>query len=147
MVEFAINSSISASTGLAPFEANNGYMPSMLRTMEPTDKAPLGVRAFALQAVRNMATAHDSIIAARVFQRHAANAKRRKEPSIKKDDLVYLSTDKLSMPKGRAGKLLPKFVGPYRVLEANPSTSNYLLELPEELKRRRIHPRFHVGRL
>ena len=51
------------------------------------------------------------------------------------------------MPKGRASKLLPKFVGPYKILKANPHSSNYELELPEELTRRRIHPNFHVSLL
>jgi hypothetical protein len=31
MVEFAINSSISESTGYAPFELSGGYMPSMIK--------------------------------------------------------------------------------------------------------------------
>ena len=43
----------------------------------------------------------------------------------------------LALPKGWASKLLPKFIGPYKVLRA----------LPEELKRRQIHPCFHVSLL
>ena len=31
MVEFAINSSVSGTTGYAPFELNYGYMPSMIK--------------------------------------------------------------------------------------------------------------------
>ena len=60
---------------------------------------------------------------------------------------MYLSTQNLVMPKGRASKLVPKFVGPYKVLRAFPDTSNYELELPEELARRRLHSRFHVNLL
>jgi hypothetical protein len=74
-------------------------------------------------------------------------ARRRQEPTIKEGDLVYLSTKNLSLPKGRANKLMPKYVGPYKVLQADPETSNYMLELPSELVRRRIHPKFHVGLL
>jgi hypothetical protein len=33
IVEFAINSSISESTGYAPFELSGGYMPSMIKEM------------------------------------------------------------------------------------------------------------------
>ncbi|KAG6870499.1 hypothetical protein C0992_013224, partial [Termitomyces sp. T32_za158] len=36
---------------------------------------------------------------------------------------------------------------PYRVLEAEPSTSNYVLELPTALQARRIVPKFHVSLL
>jgi hypothetical protein len=62
-------------------------------------------------------------------------------------DLVYLSMKNLSMPKGHASKLVPKYIGPYRVTKATPSTSNYDLELPPELVRRRVHLRFHINRL
>jgi len=37
------------------------------------------------------------------------------------------------MPKGRASKLVPKYVGPYKIMKAIPLTSNYELELPIEL--------------
>jgi len=43
------------------------------------------------------------------------------------------------MPKGRASKLVPKYVGPYKITKAIPLTSNYELELPMELVKRRIH--------
>lgn len=42
---------------------------------------------------------------------------------------------------------MPKFIGPYRILEAHADTSSYLLELPQELMARRIHPRFHASLL
>jgi hypothetical protein len=61
--------------------------------------------------------------------------------------MVYLSTKNVSMPKGRASKLVLRYVGPYKVTKAIPSSSNYELELPAELVRRRIHPRFHVSLL
>src|SRR5262249_35143392 len=40
MVEFAMNSAISSSTGFAPFELNYGYMPKMLTTV-PTLEPPV----------------------------------------------------------------------------------------------------------
>ena len=100
MVEFAINSSISAATGLAPFEANGGYMPSMMAQIAPMGTAPPGVRAFVIQALTNLAITHDALIASRVLQRHHANKHRREDPEIREGDLVYLSTKNLSLPKG-----------------------------------------------
>jgi hypothetical protein len=44
-------------------------------------------------------------------------------------------------PKGRARKLCPRFIGPYRVSETQHETSNYVLELPVALQGRRIHPK------
>ena len=62
-------------------------------------------------------------------------------------DRVYLSTKNLALPKGRAKKLLPKFIGPYKVIEAHTTASTVTLELPPELMARRVHPTFHVSLL
>lgn len=53
----------------------------------------------------------------------------------------------LNLPKGRARKLCPKFIGPYKVEEAYPETSNYTLQLPLALQQQRLHPTFHVSLL
>src|ERR1700742_4885253 len=147
MTEFAINMSVSATTGLAPFKFQ-GYMPSMMKTVSLTlESTPPGVRAFALMAVSHVAQAHDAIIASRVFQTHQANKHRRQEPMFTEGDLVYLSTKNLSLPKGRASKLCPKYVGPYKILKTFHDSSTYELELPPELMKRGIHPKFHVSLL
>lgn len=147
MTEFAINASISDTTRYAPFELNGGHLPSMIREIRVPGAIPPGIKSFARQALINLADAHDSLIESRVFQTYYANKRRRSEPKILVGDLVYLSTKNLNLPKGRASKLCPKFVGPYKVLKAHPDTSNYTLELPAALASRRIHPTFHVGLL
>ena len=38
-------------------------------------------------------------------------------------------------------------MGPFRILKAHNDTSHYTIELPEELKRRNIHPTFHASLL
>ncbi|KAG6880817.1 hypothetical protein C0993_004219 [Termitomyces sp. T159_Od127] len=106
-----------------------------------------GIKDFAQTALTNLANAHDAIIEARVFQMRHANNCWGDEPAIDKGGLVYLSTKNLNLPKGRASKLCPKWVGPYKVLEAEPSTSNYVLELPTALQARQIIPKFHVSLL
>ena len=62
-------------------------------------------------------------------------------------DKAYLSTENIALPKGRARKLMPKYIGPYEVTKSHPNESRYTLDLPAELKARRIHPSFHVSRL
>ena len=148
MMEFALNSSLSSTSGFAPFELNGGFMPCMVTELPQLDsRVPVGVRDFVEDAVRNLAAAHDAIIENRAMQTFHANKRRTRENPLKEGDLVYLSTKDLNLPKGRARKLLPKYIGPYRVCEADPETSSYELELPEVLKARRIHPVFHVSRL
>lgn len=145
MGEFAINSCITASTEFAPFELNYGWLPTILP--DSTETPFVGVQQFAEQALMNLSAAHDAIIANRVYQAHQANKHRREDPGIKIGDKMYLSTADLNLPKGRARKLMPKFIGPYPVTKSRPETSNYTLELSPELVRRRIHPTFHISRL
>lgn len=42
---------------------------------------------------------------------------------------------------------MPKYIGPYKIIDMNATTSNYTLELPQELKDCCIHPKFHVSLL
>ena len=147
MVEFAMNSAVSATTGFAPFEVNYGWRPNMITGIDIKDVKFKGVQQFAEHALETIDAVHDAIVASRVIQTHQANKTRREEPPLKVGDLVYLSTSDLNLPKGRATKLLPKFIGPYPIEAANPATSNYTLTLPPELVNRRIHPNFHVSRL
>ncbi|EGO28382.1 hypothetical protein SERLADRAFT_434293 [Serpula lacrymans var. lacrymans S7.9] len=78
-----------------------------------------GVKDFALQANNYLLIAHDAIIASRVNQTHQANTLRREENTYKVGDLVYLSTEYLSLPKGRAWKLLHKYIGQYNIVRTN----------------------------
>lgn len=89
--------------------------------------------------------AHDSVLAARVKQTRDANRKRRPAPFVK-DDLVYVSTKNMSLPKGLARKLITKFIRPYRIVE-DFGNNSYRLDLPADLKRRGIHNVFHSSLL
>ena len=145
MAEFAINSTVSSTTEFTPFELNYGWIPTMVKGVDNTPFQ--GVHEFVDQAVMNLSTAHDAIIANRVMQTHHSNKQRGKEHFLPVGSLVYLSTEELNLPKGRARKLMPKYIGPYTVIEAKPEVSAYKIKLPQELVNRHIHPVFHVSRL
>ncbi len=144
-IKFAVNCARSDSTGFAPFVLNSGQMPwSMI--FETSSEYP-GVRIFAQKMKDAVMSAHGAIIMitpwfARTKQTHQANQKRREAP-FEKGDLVYLSTKNLSIPKGRARKLAPKFVNPYRIFEEYKNNS-FLLNIPSELKQQGVHPSFHA---
>jgi len=146
MVEFAVNSSMNKSTGYAPFDLTFGYVPTLRGLLDevPSTMKP-GVQEFANRARQNLMNAHDSIIAARVRQTFHANKRRREEPLYSPGDRVWLSTENLTMPKGRVRKLMPKFIGPFTIQHADHTHSNYLLELPPEMSVRRINPTFHAS--
>ena len=59
--------------------------------------------------------------------------------------MVYLSTKNLALSRGWARKLMHRFLGLYRVLKAMNDSSNMTIELPPELKDRRISPTFHTN--
>ena len=144
-IEFAINSARSESTGFAPFFLNSGRMPrTMLWTSAPSTEFP-SVRNFALQKKLAIMAAHDSILSARVKQTRDANRKRRNAP-FKNGELVYLSTKHISFAKGLARKLIPKYIGPYKITQ-DFENSSFRIELPANLKRRGVHDVFHSSLL
>ena len=91
-------------------------------------------------------SAHDSIIAARVVNTVQANRKR-VGVSYKVGDLVYLSTKNISLPKGRARKLAPKYLGPFPVARILRDGATYQLDLSDELLKRGINHSFHASLL
>ena len=144
MVEFALNSSVSATTGFAPFKLNEGYMPQ-LRMPTSFDTTFKGVKQFMLQVKWDLMAAHDTIIVNRVQQMFHANKKCRASDLYHVGDHVYLSTQNLTLPKGRVRKLVPKYVGSYKVVKAHNEASTVTLELPPVLIAQRSSPTFHMG--
>lgn len=142
-IEFAMNSASSATTGFPPFLLTNGQMPRSMIWDQNTEYP--GVRRFAQNMKDAILTAHDAILTARVKQTRMANSRRKESPFVV-GDLVYLSTANLSLPKGRARKLSPKFIGPFKILDDYKNNS-YKLDLPAELKQRGLHPAFHANLL
>jgi hypothetical protein len=73
MVEFAINSSVSASTGFTPFELTYRYIPRVIQSVGTSEFT--GVQEFADNARDMVMRAHDSLIEARVEQTHYTNSR------------------------------------------------------------------------
>ena len=87
----------------------------------------------------------DRLKVAQSRQKSYADSKR-KETKYEVGDKVYLRVSPLRGVKhfGVKGKLVPRFVGPYKVLERMGEVA-YKLELPEGLSR--VHEVFHVSQL
>src|SRR6266481_9944333 len=75
MVEFTLNSHVSATTGYAPFELNHRYIPQLGQCIS-TDTKFASVKHFVQQALSNLMMAHDTIIKAHVNQIHHTNLAR-----------------------------------------------------------------------
>ena len=144
MVEFAINSGVNATTGYAPFGLNHGYMPRVGQHIS-TNTSFRGVKQFSQQAVWSLLDAHNAILEHRVVQTHYSNKHWNPSVQYQLNHLVYLSTKNLTLPKGRARKLMPRFIEPYKVLKSMKDSSNITIEHPQELKDRKISPTFHTN--
>ena len=73
MVKFALNSSVSAMTGYAPFELKCGYIP-LLGQRISTNTKYASVKQFVQQVLYNLMAAHDAIIESRMAQTHHMNS-------------------------------------------------------------------------
>jgi hypothetical protein len=147
MVEFTLNSAVSSSSGFAPFDLNYRYMPHINPGVVLEPIGVPGVKHFVSRALHNLADAHDAIIESRVQQTHNANRHRHEDDHFAASDLVFVSTVDLSLPKGRASKLLPKYVSLFKILEAQSSTSTSKIELPTQLRAWNLHDQFHCSKL
>ena len=92
-----------------------------------------GVKQCALQANLNLMVVHDVIIVNCIQQTFHANKKCCASDLYHVGDHMYLSTQNLTLPKGRVGKLVPKYIGPYKVVKAHNEASTVTLELPQAL--------------
>ena len=75
-----------------------------------------------------------------------ANHKRAKVDH-KVGDLVYLSMKNISLPKGQACKLAPKYLGSFAVTKVLKEGATYQLDLNKELLKWGINQAFHASLL
>ena len=143
-IELAMNTARSETTGFSPFFMNYGQMPRSLVWSSESEYP--GVQVFVERMKEAIMMAHDAIIGARAAQVVQAN-KHRREATFKMGDLVYLSTKNLNLPKGRARKLVPKFLGPFRINKVLVEGATYQLDLSKELKARGLANAFHASLL
>ncbi|KAK8570645.1 hypothetical protein V6N13_103049 [Hibiscus sabdariffa] len=145
LVEFAYNNSFQSSIQMAPYEALYGR-----RCRTPLGWMGLSERRFlgpevVQQTEDTVRVIRDRLKAA--FDRQKAYADlKRKQIEFSVGDQVFLKVSpwKKVLRSGQKGKLSPRFIGPYRVVDRIGSIA-YRLELPPELQL--IHDVFHVSML
>jgi len=147
MVEFMLNSAISSLSGFTPFKLNYRYMPSLNPGLALEPSGVPGIKHFIACTLQNLADVYDAIIESRVRQTNNMNRCCHKDNVFMVGDPVFVSTLDLLLPKGCATKLLPKYVGPFKVLEAHLNTSTYKVELPFQLKAQNLYDWFHRSKL
>jgi len=140
LAEFAINDSVSPSTGYTPFHLAYGQ-----DVRSPVDLIEVVVPAAQSHAHDIDAAiqhAKGRLLEAQQRQAHYAN-RSRQDVQFKVGDKVRLSTVNLKLPSTMTKKFRAKFIGPLKV-EKVISAVAYKLKLPSNLK---IHPVFHASLL
>eukprot|EP00961_Rhodomonas_salina_P233950 3161486-Rhodomonas_salina.3 len=124
--EFALNHAVSQSFGILPFEALYGFNPSTPLTIA-TQTAITKASTF-MQCLRSQIQGTtDALLKAQLKQ-----AELRSSWTLKPGDYALVSTGHLNL--AYLTKLMPKYLGPFKVLKVLPSWNTAKLELPATMK-------------
>jgi hypothetical protein len=145
LAEFCYNNSYQESIRMAPFEALYGK-----KCRTPPNWVEVGDRGhfgpdFIKEAREQVCTIQGHMKAAQHRQKTYAD-KRRRPLQFEVDDYVYLKVSPMRGVHrfGVRGKLAPRYVGPYKILERCGHVA-YRIQLPDILSA--VHNVFHVSQL
>ena len=146
LIEFSYNNSYHTSIKMAPFEALYGRKCRSPVCWNEIGEAQITGPELIQETTDKIFQIRDNLLVARSRQKSYAD-KHRKPLEFQVNDLVLL---KVSPWKGvvrfgkKKGKLSPRYVGPFKILERIGKVA-YRLDLPPELSS--VHPTFHVSNL
>ncbi|KAD4889014.1 hypothetical protein E3N88_21087 [Mikania micrantha] len=145
LTEFSYNNSYHTSIDMAPFEALYGRKCRSPICWSEIGEVQITGPELIQETTDKIMQIRRNLLAARSRQKSYAD-KRRKPLEFNIGDLVLLKVShwKGVFRFGKKGKLAPRYVGPFKILERIGKVA-YKLELPQELSN--IHPTFHVSNL
>ncbi|GJS30173.1 putative reverse transcriptase domain-containing protein [Tanacetum coccineum] len=145
LVEFSYNNSYHASIKAAPFEALYGRKCRSPVCWNEVGDSQLTGPELIRETTEKIIQIKNRLLTARSRQKSYADV-RRKPMEFNVGDMVMLKVSpwKGVIRFGKRGKLSPRYVGPFKIIERIGPVA-YRLELPEKL--RGIHNTFHVSNL
>ena len=145
LMEFSYNNSYHTSLGMAPYEALYGR-----RCRTPVCWNEVGERKLVGPEIVQLTTDKIDLIRSRL---KVAQDRQKSYADLKRKDIEFEVGDKVFLKIspwkgivrfGKRGKLSPRFIGPYEVIERIGPVA-YRLALPPELSQ--VHDVFHVSML
>ena len=145
LAEFAYNNSYQSSIQMAPYEALYGRKCRSPICWYEVGERPLLGPDIVRENDEKIQLIKERLQIAQNRQKSYADRNRR-VMQLAVGDLVYLKVSPMRGVRrfGIKGKLSPRYVGPFKILEEK-GASAYKLELPERLSR--IHNVFHISQL
>ncbi|GKA82828.1 putative reverse transcriptase domain-containing protein [Tanacetum coccineum] len=145
LVEFSYNNSYHASIKAAPFEALYGRKCRLLVCWAEVGDVQITGPEIIHETIEKIVQIRQRLQDARYWQRSYANI-RRKPLEIQVGDRVMLKVSpcKGVIQFGKRGKLNPRYIRPFKILERIDPVA-YKLELPEELSN--VYSTFHISNL
>ncbi|GKC92357.1 putative reverse transcriptase domain-containing protein [Tanacetum coccineum] len=145
LVEFSYNNSYHASFKAAPFEAHFGRKCRLPVCWANVGQVQLTGPKIVQETIEKIIQIKQRMQVARDRQKSYADLKRKPmEFQVRDKVMLKVSPWKGVVRFGKRGKLNPRYVGPFKVLEKVRSVA-YKLELPQELSR--VHNTFHLSNL
>nr|GEZ82142.1 putative reverse transcriptase domain-containing protein [Tanacetum cinerariifolium] len=145
LVEFSYNSSYHASIKAAPFEALCGRKCRSPICWNEVGESQLTGPKLVLETTEKIVQIKNRLLTARSRQKSYANLKRRlTEFEVGDKVMLKVSPWRGVIRFGKRGKLSPRFIGPFKVIERIEPVA-YKLELPDKLHG--IHDTFHIFNL
>ncbi|GBG83682.1 hypothetical protein CBR_g37483 [Chara braunii] len=147
--QLVYNMSVHSSTGFTPYRLHWGREPRQPLD-DIIDKAKsyvtLGTAEFTRRYRIDVERARPNLFKAQKAMIEQANRHRRPSP-IRTGDHVWVASSELSREENISPKLLPRYLGPWQVLDtvgADPFGPSYVIDVPLHL---RTYPVFHASKL
>ena len=146
LVEFALNNHVSESTKEVPFELVLPLRPRAL-PCERVRAVNKSAREFIIDVNRRLEKAKKAMKTSQEKQVKWANQHRSVSPVYCVGDDVLVKSEGLMLPADseRSAKLLPRWLGPFKVIAVDPVLPNCTININNTMPG--VHPVFHVDRL